>query len=102
MSVSERAVCLLWCLSGLEWLEPVLSWEPAVTSLLEGFLPPLLLSLFFSLVPPLMRYLSVLQLLPSYSAAESSAITKVRPQPRLTIRNLEGLERVDRKLVRVD
>jgi hypothetical protein len=63
----------------------VLSWEPAATSLLEGFLPPLLLSVLFSLVPPLMRYLSVLQLLPSYSAAESSAITKVRPKPRLAI-----------------
>lgn len=91
MSVSESVVCLLCCLSGLEWLEPVLSWEPAATSLLEGFLPPLLLSLFFSLVPPLMRYLSVLQLLPSYSAAESSAITKVCPSPRL------GVSIADRK-----
>ena len=62
---------------GLTWLKPVADYNPKFTSFLEGFVPPLVTSIFFSLVPTFMVILSRKEALPSESDAQNSAIWKV-------------------------
>lgn len=62
---------------GLTWLQPVADFNPKFTAFLEGFVPPLVTSIFFSLVPTFMVILSRKEALPSESDAQTSAIWKV-------------------------
>lgn len=52
-------------------------WNPDFTAFLQGFVPPFVLALFFSLVPDIMCFLSHLEKPVSESDAEASAIWKV-------------------------
>lgn len=59
---------------GLTWLKPVADYNPQFTAFLQGFVPPLVLSIFFSLVPTFMVMLSRFECLPSESDAQAAAI----------------------------
>lgn len=59
---------------GLTWLKPLADWNPKFTAFLQGFVPPLVLSIFISLVPTFMVILSRMECLPSESDAQASAI----------------------------
>lgn len=59
---------------GLTWLKPVAEFNPSFTAFLQGFVPPLVLSVFFALVPTFMVLLSRFECLPSESDAQTSAI----------------------------
>lgn len=60
--------------SGLEFLQPLVEHNPKFTSFLQGFVPPLVLALFFSLVPTFMLMLSRAEGRISESDAQRSAI----------------------------
>eukprot|EP00624_Nannochloropsis_granulata_P002962 evm.model.NODE_25078_length_8269_cov_19.407787.2 len=62
---------------GLTWLQPVADYNPKFTAFLQGFVPPLVASIFFSLVPTFMVMLSRKEALISESDAQTSAIWKV-------------------------
>jgi len=62
---------------GLTWLQPVADFNPGFTAFLQGFVPPLVTSIFFFLVPTFMVILSRKEALPSESDAQTSAIWKV-------------------------
>jgi len=59
------------------WLRPLVNASPALTALIQGFLPPLVVAFLLNLVPPVMKALSRLQHLPSDVECENSAIYKV-------------------------
>jgi calcium permeable stress-gated cation channel len=61
-------------MKGMTWLEPVAEFNPKFTAFLQGFVPPLALSIFFSLVPTFMVMVSRMECLPSESDAQTSAI----------------------------
>jgi len=62
---------------GLTWLQPLADYNPKFTAFLQGFVPPLVASTFFSLVPTFMVILSRKEALISESDAQTSAIWKV-------------------------
>ncbi len=59
---------------GMTWLKPVAEKNPEFTAFLQGFVPPLVLSVFFAMVPFMMLLVSHLQCPLSESDAEASAI----------------------------
>jgi hypothetical protein len=59
------------------WLRPLVNASPALTALIQGYLPPLVVAFVLSLVPTFMKTLSRLQHLPSDIECENSAIYKV-------------------------
>ncbi|TFJ88120.1 hypothetical protein NSK_000474 [Nannochloropsis salina CCMP1776] len=59
---------------GLGWLQPVADYNPDFTAFLQGFVPPLITSIFFSMVPTLMAFLARQECLPAESDVQSTAI----------------------------
>ncbi|GAB5037224.1 early-responsive to dehydration 4 [Nannochloropsis oceanica] len=64
-------------MSAFHWLRPLVNASPALTALIQGFLPPLLVAFLLSLVPACMKSLTRMQHLPSDVECENSAIHKI-------------------------
>lgn len=63
---------------GLEFLQPVVASNPKFVNFLQGFVPPLVLVVFFALVPTFMLLLARLEAHPAESDCQTAAIS-VRP-----------------------